>query len=234
MQMTTTAIRDDRAAMTTLTQKLLNIFVSPGDVFEEVVVSPPRAVCWLVPMLFVCLTGIISLRVMPASEWGAAQVRQLAESDTSASSDIGKPVRHDSAVAILTVAASAIAGTLWSTSVLWLIGRVFLKTRFPFRKTLEVVALTGMILGLSTIMTALLGVATGDPSARPALSLFAGRSNAGTDVHAALDAVNFFHLWTATVLAVGLAKLARVSFNEAAFWVFGYWVALRVAMIWLA
>jgi len=233
--MTTTAIRDDRAAMmTTLTQKLLNIFVSPGDVFEEVVVSPPRAVCWLVPMLFVCLTGIISLRVMPASEWGAAQVRQLAESDTSASSDIGKPVRHDSAVAILTVAASAIAGTLWSTSVLWLIGRVFLKTRFSFFKTLEVVALTAMILGLGTIVTVLLGLATGDASIRPALSLFARQVYAGARLHAALDAVNVFHLWTATVLAIGLSKLARVSFSGSAFWVFGYWVALRVAMICLA
>src|SRR5437867_8820713 len=183
MQLTTTAIRDDRAAMTTLTQKLLNIFASPGDVFEEVAVSPPTAVCWLVPMLFVCLTAIISLRVMPASEWGAAQVRQLAEPDTSASSDIGKPVRHDSAVAILTVAASAIAGTLWSTSVLWLIGRVFLKTRFSFFKTLEVVALTAMILGLGTIVTVLLGLATGDASIRPALSLFAGQVYAGARLH---------------------------------------------------
>ena len=91
-----------------------------------------------------------------------------------------------------------------------------------------------MIPGLGAIVTALLGVATCDASARPALSLFAGQSNAGTHLHAALDAANFFHLWTATVRAVGLSKLARVSFNEAAFWVFGYWVAWRVAMIWLA
>ena len=234
MQLTTPSVPDDRPAVTPLVEKLLNIFVSPGEVFEEVVVSPPTPACWLVPLLFVCFTGIISLLVMPARELGAGEVRQLVEWDASASLEIGKHSHHGSELAILTVTTTAFAGTFWSTSVLWLIGRVFLKTRFPFLKTLEVVALTGMILSLSTIMTALLGVATGDPSARPALSLFAGRSNAGTDVHAALDAVNFFHLWTATVLAVGLAKLARVSFNEAAFWVFGYWVALRVAMIWLA
>jgi len=217
-----------------LAEKLLNIFVSPGDLFEEVVGSPPTPVGWLVPLLFVCLTGILSLLVLPAGEWDSTQVRQFAESEASVSSAIGKSVHHDFSVALLAVAASAIAGTLWSTSVLWLIGRLFLKTRFSFFKTLEVVALTGMILGLGTIVTVLLGLATGDASARPALSLFTGQSQAGGRVHAALDAVNFFHLWTTTVLAVGLSKLARISFSESAFWVFGYWVALRVAMICLA
>src|SRR5438552_74878 len=171
MQMTTASVPDDRLAVTPLVEKLLNIFVSPDEVFEEVVASPPTPACWLVPLLFVCLTGIISLLVMPARELGAGEVRQLVESDASVSTEIGKLSHHGSELAILTVATSAFAGTFWSTSVLWLVGRVFLKTRFPFLKTLEVVALTGIILGLSTIMTALLGVATGDASARPALSL---------------------------------------------------------------
>lgn len=231
--MTTASIQDRRPTVTPLIEKLLNIFVSPGEVFDEVVASPQTPACWLVPVLLVCLTGIISLLVLPAGELGAGEVRQLVDSDASASLEIGKPSHHGSELAILTVATSAFAGTFWSTSVLWLIGRLFLKTRFPFFKALEVVALTGMILGLGTLMTALLGVATGDASARPALSLFAMQSSAGTQMYGALDAVNFFHLWTATVLAVGLSKLARVSFSEAAFWVLGYWVALRVAMVWL-
>jgi hypothetical protein len=99
---------------------------------------------------------------------------------------------------------------------------------------MEVVGLTGMILALGAIITALLIAATGDAAARPALSIFAGHSNPGNKVYSALEVMNFFHCWAATVLAVGLSKLARVSFNEAAFWVFGYWVTLRVALIWLA
>jgi hypothetical protein len=229
MQLTTTSVRD-----TTLADKLLNIFVSPGDVFEEVVVSPPTPVCWLAPMPIVCLTGVLSLLVMPAGELDPARAGQLTASDASASPEVGPTVPHTAAVTIVTVAASAIGGTLWSTSVLWLIGRVFLKTRFSFFKTLEVVALSGMILGLGTIVTALLGLATGDASARPALSLFAGQPHAVARLHTALEAANFFHLWTTTVLAVGLSRLARVSFSESAFWVFGYWVALRAAMICFA
>lgn len=233
MQQTTTSVPDERAAVTPLAEKLLNIFTAPGDVFEEVVVSPPTSVHWLAPILIVCLTGILSLLVMPAGESDPARFGQLTVSDASVAPEVSPPVPRATAVAIMTVAASAIVGTLWSTTVLWLIGRVLLKTRFSFFKTLEVVALCGMILALGAIVTALLGLATGHASARPALSLFAGQSQAGTRLRTALDAVNFFHLWTTVVLVVGLSKLARVSFGEAAFWVFGYWFALRVVMICL-
>jgi hypothetical protein len=219
---------------TPLRGKLLNIFVSPGEVFEEVVASPPKPACWLVPTLLVCLSAIISLLIAPAREGRAAEVRQLAEAGAIVSSDTGKLSSRLLSAAALTVAISAVAGTFWSAFVLWFIGRMFLKTRFPFWKGAEVVGLTGMITALGAIVTALLMAATGDTAARPALSFFVGQSNPGNKVYAGLEAIHFFHLWTATVLAVGLSKLARVSFNEAAFWVFGYWVALRIALIWLA
>jgi hypothetical protein len=219
---------------TPLRGKLLNIFVSPGEVFDEIVASPPKPACWLVPTLLVCLTTIVSLLAAPVSGSRAAEVRQLAEAGAIVSSDTGKLSSRLLSAAAFTVATSAVAGTFWSAFVLWFMGRIFLKTRFPFLKTVEVVGVTGMILVLGTIVTGLLIAATGDAAARPALSIFVGVSNPGTKTYSGLEAINLFHLWAATVLAVGLSKLARVSFNEAAFWVFGYWVALRVALIWLA
>src|SRR5262245_14740921 len=136
MLLTTTSAQDKRVEATSLAEKLVNIFAAPGEVFEEVVVSPLTPVYWLVPILIVCLTGILSLLVMPALESGQAQFRQLTAPDASAAPDVSPPVPHAAAVAIMTVAASAIGGTLWSTTVLWLIGRVLLKTRFSFFKTL--------------------------------------------------------------------------------------------------
>jgi len=219
---------------TPLREKLLNIFVSPGEVFEEVVASPPKPACWLVPTLLVCLTALIALLVAPVKEQRAAELRHLLETGAIVSSETGRLFSRLLPAAVLTVATSSVAGTFWSAFVLWCIGRMFLKTRFRYRKAMEVVGLTGMILALGTIVTALLIAATGDAAARPALSLLAGQSNTGNKVYSGLEAMNFFHLWAATVLGVGLSKLARVSFNEAAFWVFGYWVALRVALILLA
>ena len=219
---------------TPLRGKLLNIFVSPGEVFEEVVAFPPKPACWLVPTLLVCLTAIISLLVAPVREQRAAEVRQLVETGVIASSDAGKLSSRLLSAAALTVAISAVAGTFWSAFVLWFIGRTFLRTRFPFLKAMEVVGLTGMILALGSTVTGLLIAATGDAAARPAISIFMGPSNPGNKVYAWLQAMNVFHLWATTVLSAGLSKLARVSFNEAAFWVFGYWIALRMALICLA
>lgn len=50
----------------------------------------------------------------------------------------------------------------------------------------------------------------------------------------ALDTLNFFHVWTTAVLAIGLARLSGVSFKESALWVFGYWFLARIAILILA
>jgi hypothetical protein len=174
---------------------------------------------------------MISLLVAPVRDSGAAEVQQLSETGAMVSSHTEKLSKRFLPTAALTVATSAIAGTFWSAFVLWFMGRMFLKTRFPFWKAMEVVGLTGMILALGAIVTALMIAATGDGGSRPALSIVVGQSNPGNKLHSGMEALNFFHLWAATVLAVGLSKLARVSFSEAAFWVFGYWIGLRIALI---
>jgi hypothetical protein len=118
--------------------------------------------------------------------------------------------------------------------LLWFIGRAFLRTRFSYMKAVEVVALTGSIVALGAIVTALLISASGNPAARPALSFFAPRLPSDDPARLVLDILNFFHLWTTTVLAIGLSRLSGVTFKESAFWVFGYWLVARVALILLA
>jgi hypothetical protein len=196
---------------TTLLGKLVNIFVSPGEVFDEIAVAPPKLVNWFVPTLLVCLTGTFSPSGAPPGESTASALGQLC-----------------------TVCLAVLAGTIWSAFVLWFTGRVFLRVRFPFAKAVEVVGLSGMILVLGTIITALLVQVSGDAGARPSLALLISGSGIGHRGLGLLEALNFFHLWTATVLAIGLSKLSGVSFKESAFWVFGYWVLSRIALILLA
>ena len=73
-----------------------------------------------------------------------------------------------------------------------------------------------------------------DVSARPALSLLVSEFDPANKLHQTLAALNFFHLWMAAVLAIGLARLAAVTVGEAAVWVFGYWIALRIVLLLLA
>ncbi|MBC8001248.1 MAG: YIP1 family protein [Opitutaceae bacterium] len=207
--------------------KLLNVIATPGDLFDEIVATPSNRETWLVPTLLVCLTGLLLLPVATAKETAARATDPVLAFQAER---LFGNWRMFSAVA---TCAAVFVGTFWSAFVLWFIGRVFLKVRFSYWKSLEVVGLAGIILALGSIVTLLLILASGQSTARPALSLFANGPEVGGKIHTLLDLMNCFHLWTTAVLAVGLGKLSGVSLKESAFWVFGYWVLLRAMLLML-
>lgn len=214
---------------TSLWEKLFNILVSPGEVFEEVVASPPRLANWLVPTLFVCLSGIILLNTPAPKQKVADAIQQLVTTGSVPSSGVDKLFSRWQMMSALMTCAATFAGTFWSAFVLWFIGRIFLSTKFPFMKTVEVVSLAGIILVLGTICTVLLNLS--NFTALPAISLLADNPDFSKPTSMALNAVNIFHLWAAAILAIGLSKLSVVSLKESAFWVFGYWVLIRMVLI---
>jgi hypothetical protein len=217
------------AKSTSLGARLMNVLVTPGAVFHEVIAAPSTAINWRVPTLLLCLAGIIwtQFALRPKSALGVLAIERTGV-DTQMFAGVW-PI-----ISSLTLCLGTFLGMLWSAFVLWSIGRVCLKVRFSFLKTIEVVGLAGMILLLGTVMTSLLVMVSGDGTVRPALSLFAGKTGAGEPLRLVLEAFNFFHVWSATVLAIGLSALSGVSFKEAAFWVFGYWFVARIALIVLA
>ena len=91
-----------------------------------------------------------------------------------------------------------------------------------------------MILMLGSMVNGLLILASGDVRARPGLTLLVQGLGQGGLAGSLLEVWNPFYIWSNVVLAIGLSRLAEVSFKEAAFWVFGYWLVLRVALILLA
>ena len=221
-----------------LVAKLLDMFASPGEVFDEVIAARPRFANWFVPTVLVALASLFLLR--------ASSNESVSVTNTSLAVE-AQPTTPDSAavqaepgsvdwqrLSVLATCGGAVAGTFWSAFLLWFIGRAFLRTRFSYLKTVEVVALAGIIVALGTIVTALLIGISGDPATRPALSFFVRHLPSTNHVRLILDTFNFFHLWTITVLATGLSRLSGVSFKESAFWVFGYWFVARVALILLA
>ncbi|HWX20079.1 MAG TPA: YIP1 family protein [Candidatus Binatia bacterium] len=191
---------------TSVPAKMLNVLASPDEVFAEVTAAPHNPANWLGPTLLAVVTGSV--------------LAQTTSGDVS--------WRW-----VLSLGFGAFAGTCWSAFLLWFIARVFLDSRFSFVKAMEVVGLAVIIPALGAVVTSLLIVVSGDVTARPALSMFVAKLPAGNHARAVMDALNFFHLWTTTVLAIGLARLSGVSFKEAAFWVFGIWVFGRIALILL-
>lgn len=237
---------DAPSGSTSLYERCLNIFVSPGEVFEEVVASPRLTADWRLPVLLNCLAGIALFLVVaarspvPQGTDGERQSPLASSVSANPSGAAAAPFGNAGSEALarlvgpLAIVAVNIAGTFWSALVLWLAGRLFLKTRFSFLKTVEIAGLTTVILALGTVVTTLLVIVTGDGLARPAMSLLVGEFDPANKLHQALAAMNFFHFWMAAVLSIGLAKLGDVSAREAAVWVFGYWIVLRLALILLA
>ncbi len=223
---------------TSLAAKLFDMLVYPGAVFDEVVAAPPRFANWLVPTVLVALASLVLLRAANNEAPPATAASQVGE--VQAASIDSAVLNTDPASAdyqrfsALVTCAGTFVGTFWTAFLLWLIGRAFLRAHFSYLKTVEIVALAGSVVILGAIITALLVTAFGNPAARPALSIFALRLPSGSHVRLFLDTVNFFHLWTITVLAIGLSRLSGVSFKTSAFWVFGYWLVARVVLILLA
>jgi hypothetical protein len=225
-------------ASTSLVAKLIDMFASPSEVFDEVVAAPPRFVNWLVPTVLVALASLFLLRASSNEAVSVTPTPQAVEAQLTASDSaavLAGPISVDAQrLSVLATCGGAFAGTFWSAFLLWFIGRAFLRTRFSYLKTVEVVALAGSVVALGTIVTALLIGISGDPAARPALSFFVRRLPSTDHVRLILDTFNFFHLWTITVLAIGLSRLSGVTLKESAFWVFGYWFVVRLALILLA
>jgi hypothetical protein len=231
----TSSISSTVPASTSLVAKLIDMFASPSEVFDEVVAAPPRFANWLVPTVLVALASLFLLRASSNEGASAVTTSQAVEAQPTTPDSAAVQAEPSSVdaqrLSVLATCGGAFAGTFWSAFLLWFIGRAFLRTRFSYLKTLEVVALAGIIVALGAIVTALLIGISGDPATRPALSFFVRRLPSTDHVRLILDTFNFFHLWTITVLAIGLSRLSGVSFKESAFWVFGYWFVARLALI---
>jgi hypothetical protein len=218
---------------TTLAAKLVNIFVSPGDVFDAVLAEPIRPAAWMVPTLMVSFAGLFLLAASTTPVQTSATVGQLIEAGRSSPGAAIEVTNAWLGVSGVAVCVGAFVGTIWSALVLWGIGRMFLNVAVPFLKALEVAGLAGMILVLGTVVTTLLILASGNPLARPALSLLASGVGQASTLRAALDLFNPFYLWSTAVLAIGLSRLTGVSVKECAFWAFSYWLILRISLILL-
>jgi hypothetical protein len=223
--------------------RLLNVFATPGEVFEDVKGAPVSVANWLLPALLFMLIGILSSAIIfsqPAikqklrEEQGKAMDKMVQagkmtrEQADQALDVIGKFAKP---IAIVSMPFVSFVRMFWWALVLWLLGRWFLKIRFKFLKALEVAGLATMIVVLGSVVTLLLTVNLGRLFATPSLGMLTTDFDATNKIHLMMGAANVFYIWSVCVMAVGLARLAGVPFLRAAWVVFAYWVAQELFFI---
>jgi hypothetical protein len=224
-----------------LAGRLLNVFATPGEVFEEVKTAKDSAANWLVPALILVLVSWAAAAVIFSqdsikhqlteitdqaiqkqveknhmSEQAAEQARAMGEKWAGISAKIG--------AGLVPVLVGFLTPFFWGL-IIWLVGAKVLKGNFPFMKAVEVVGLANMITVLDTVVKTLLILGMGNLYASPSLVLLVKEFDPQNTVHSLLTIVNVMTFWVLAVRAVGLARLSGVSFAKAALWVFGIWAA---------
>jgi hypothetical protein len=227
--------------------RLLNVFVTPGEVFQEVRAAPAAAANWLVPALILIVVSWAAAALIFSQPSISHQLSELTEQaiqkqiDSSHLSEqqadqaraMGEKwagISSRIVAGLVPVFAGLVMPFLWGL-IVWLLGAKLFKGNFPYLKAVEMVGLANMILVLEVVVKTLLIVGLGNLYASTSLVLLVKQFDPQNPVHELLAAVNVMTFWLLAVRAIGLARLSGASVAKSALWVFGIWVAYTVLFI---
>lgn len=233
---------------TSLAARLLNVFATPGEVFDEVKAAPSTASNWLVPAIIFAIVGVLTAFVMFSQP---AIVQKIHEQQVQAMDKMVKDGKMSQAdadkglaiadkftgPAMLKIFGSvgAVVGSFvrlfWWALALWLSAKLVLKVNVGYLKAAEVAGLATMIAVLGGIVTLLLIVNLGKMIATPSLALAVGDFDLKNKNHLLLGAVNVFSFWFIGVTACGLSRLAGVPFARALVAVMGFYILQELLFI---
>jgi hypothetical protein len=241
-------LESELAPVTTLGARLLNVFATPGEVFNEVATRPPCTGNWLVPVMLSCVVAVVSVLVIFSQDTIRHQVqeqqaraieRKLRELPQEQRDQARAAIERFSSPTVLKIGGSVSAvfstfGWLFFTAlVIWLLGRFGFKGRFTFVQALETCGLASMVNLLGAVVATLLMVGMGNLYATPGPALFIRDFDPARKLHLVLAACNVFTFWYLATLAIGLAKLSRTSALRTFPCLFLLWAAVRLGLIWL-
>lgn len=237
-------------ATTSVGAKLTNIFVQPGDVFDEVRQSPHNFLNWLVPTLISVVVGLVFVWVVFSQDTIMQQMRDAQAKEIEAKVTAGKMSQQQADQAIqvtqrfmtpLVIKALGSVFTLlgcfawlFGLSLLfWLIGRFVLKADFGYLKAVEVTGLAAMITVLGTVLTMLIVVAMGNLAMNPGPVLLVRDFDSANKLHRVLSALSLPMLWHLAVMGTGLSRLSGRSWLAGAACVFIPYAVIQAGLILL-
>ncbi|MEW5799981.1 MAG: YIP1 family protein [Bacteroidota bacterium] len=211
------------------TDKFVGILSSPGEVFQSVVSTDPKASNWVIPFILTILFSIVFTFVVfnqPAiqDEMSATQMKQfeknvaegkMTQEQADQAMQFSKPGSTMFMVFGVIGVVFVLAFALFVyTLVYWLIGKVAFKSTIPYGKVLEIYGLAWYIMPISTLITMVLVVAMGSLYAQPGGALFISDFDPENKVHKLLLALNVLEFWILYVTGVGLSKVWNVSIGK--------------------
>lgn len=212
-----------------LLARMMNVFAVPSEVFEDVRRSPNAPGSWVVPILVACVVGILTSLVLFSQPAILQEVRTMRVKAMDQAVEKGKltQAQADEALAqterFMTPTLLKVFGSLgsivvsfvrvfWWAFAIWLLALLFIRTRIPFLKALEVAGLSSLIGTLGLVVNLLLQINLGRTTATSSLALAVSDFDPSNKFHLVLSALNLVQVWMILVLGLGLAKLTHVPF----------------------
>ena len=223
--------------------KMVNIFASPGELFDDVRMTPPTPSNWVIPMLMFIVVAFLMGQVMFMNPSLVSQLTDMVRSgidkmveegrltpeQAEQAANFSKPgstmfmIQQGAGILILTPIVLFLISLIY-----WLLGRWGMKGTAPFMKVVEVVGLTFFISIAESIVTTILMFVMDSITATPSLGAFVSNFDFTNKLHMALSKVNIFTFWDLSVVSIGLSRLFRRDLPKVLVIVFALWIIWTV------
>jgi hypothetical protein len=213
------------------TDKVMNVFSAPGELFEGIAKSEKQNSNWAIPLILTMIAGIIFVFVAFSQAPIQDQMREQQEKTFQKQIESGKMTQEqvDRAMSFSPKPGSPIfmafgaVGVAFVTAAMlfgfalgfWLVGKWVFKAPVVYAKVLEVVGLSMYVSVLGSIITLLLVVAMGSLYATPSLALAVSHFDPSNKVDKLLASINLVTFWYLAVVSVGLGKIFSVTTTKA-------------------
>jgi hypothetical protein len=229
------------------TEKLVNVFASPGELFEHVRLTPKTPSNWVIPAAILIIVAIAMQQLIMSNPSLVDQTKAMITKATNESFD--KAVREGkmtpeqaeqqraaaesftNPTSVLAIA-MRIGGTLITIPamvfliglVYWLLGKTAMHATAPYMKVVEVVGLVLLITAVESIVTTVMAIGMDSIHAGPNLAAFVSNFDTTNKLHTALAKVNVFTIWSLLVTSIGLSKIFQRDLPKVLVLVFALWV----------
>ncbi len=221
-------------------ERLVNIFASPGELFENVRLTPQTSTNWIIPMILLIVVAIgmseviisnpslrdqMSTMIKKGMQESVQKGSMTQEQADQAFEQFASPTSMTAKVLRIVVTIVAIPIVTFIVGLVYfLFGKYGLKATAPYMKVLEVVGLTLLIGVLESIVTTIMAIGLDSLTASPGLGAFVSNFDFQNKLHMALSKINLFTFWSLAVTSIGLAKLWQRDFAKVLFGIVGIWV----------
>ncbi len=227
-------------APSTLGSRLIDIFVSPGEVFDGMKSASKSTGNWLVPLILAILVGIITIFVVFSQPTIQQQMIDVQHNQMQKQVQAGKMTQEQMAHAesmipkpgsliwnifgILGVIIGNLIIILLAALILWLIGKYALKAPLKYGTLLEITGLSYMVMVLGSIISILTILALDSLYATPSLAILIKEFDAGNSMHKLFSYMNIFYIWFVALLGLGIAKICNCTTMKGMIWTFGIFI----------